>query len=111
MSIDLRATLYDMTKAMMKAMNVEFEYQIRNRLHDWLVSGKATVPPVQQQPLDANGQPVTPPPGTTSPPPPGMAAPPPPAPMAPPNRPPPPPMPSGGSSLPPPVPMPPPGNP
>ncbi len=55
---DLRATLYDMTKEMMKAMNVEFEYQIRNRLHDWLVSDKATLPPVQQQPLNASGQPA-----------------------------------------------------
>jgi hypothetical protein len=48
---DLPGTLYDMTKAMMDAMNVEFEYQVRQRLRDWIVTGAALVPPVQQQPL------------------------------------------------------------
>ena len=57
---DLRAMLYDMTKAMMDAMNVEFEYQIRNRLHDWLVSGTAVVPPVRQQSLDDSAPPTMP---------------------------------------------------
>lgn len=69
---DLRAKLYEMTKAMMDAMNVEFEYQIRNRLHDWLASGTAPVPAVQAQPLDGS-----PPPGASpSSPPPDMGAPP-----------------------------------
>lgn len=58
---DLRATLYDMTKKMMQSMNVEFEYQVRHRLHDWLASGTAAVPPVQQQPLNATGTPTSPP--------------------------------------------------
>jgi hypothetical protein len=47
---DLRATLYDVTKAAMDAMNVEFEYQIRRNLTPWLVSGVPAA--VQQQPLD-----------------------------------------------------------
>ena len=75
---DLRATLYDMTKAMMDAMNVEFEYQIRNRLHDWLASGTAVVPPVQAQPLDSSDQPTMPLPTMappTMPPPPGTLSP------------------------------------
>ena len=46
---DLRAALYDITKATMDAMNVEFEYQVRRNLAPWLVS--ATPGPVQQQPL------------------------------------------------------------
>lgn len=92
---DLRERLYDMTKAMMQAMNVEFEYQVRNRLHDWLASGTAAVPPVQAQPLNAGPPPGTPP-APNAPPPPNM----------PPSAPPPPPE----TALPPPVPMPPPGN-
>lgn len=48
---DLRATLYDMTRMMMDAMNVEFEYQLRRNLRDWLVSDSAVPAPVQQQPL------------------------------------------------------------
>ena len=48
---DLRGTLYDVTKAAMDAMNVEFEYQVRRNLASWLLS--ATPSPVQQQPLGA----------------------------------------------------------
>ena len=52
----LRQTLYDMTKAMMDNMNVEFEYQVRKSLHDWLQdtspSSTAVPPPVTQQPLN-----------------------------------------------------------
>ncbi len=52
----LRQTLYDMTKAMMDNMNVEFEYQVRKSLHDWLQdtspSSTAVPPPVAAQPLN-----------------------------------------------------------
>ncbi len=50
---DLPAALYDMTKQMMDSMNVEFEFQLRRSLRDWLQPVGAAVPvPVQQQPLD-----------------------------------------------------------
>jgi hypothetical protein len=52
----LRQTLYDMTKAMMDNMNVEFEYQVRHALHDWILDsaeGGIDVPkPVESQPLN-----------------------------------------------------------
>lgn len=48
---DLPATLYDMTKAMMERMNVEFEYQVRHSLSAWLLPAGALRTPVQQQPL------------------------------------------------------------
>lgn len=102
---DLRARLYDMTRAMMQAMNVEFEYQVQNRLHDWVVSGNAAVPRVQQQPL--NAAPLEPPPSA-----PTQLAPPaqqmaPPAPQL--NAPPPQMAPPASLAVPPPpVPMPPP---
>lgn len=48
----LRGTLYDMVKAMMQSMNVEFEYQLRHNLRDWLVGTTAAPTPVQQAPLD-----------------------------------------------------------
>jgi hypothetical protein len=48
---DIRATLYDMTKAMMDSMNIEFEYQVRHNLKDWLAPANATPAPVQQQNL------------------------------------------------------------
>jgi hypothetical protein len=82
---DLRATLYDVTKAAMDAMNVEFEYQIRRNLTPWLVS--AVPPPVQQQPLDTT-------PG---------ASPPEAPPMPPPAGAPPMPPPAGAQPMPPPV--------
>lgn len=97
---DLRERLYEMTKAMMKAMNLEFEYQVRNRLHDWMASGTAAVPPVQAQPLNSGPPPGTPPSPNAPP-----SAPPAPPSAAPPSAPPPPPE----TALPPPVPMPPPG--
>ena len=54
---DLRGALYTMTKAMMDDMNVEFEYQVRHSLKDWLQTtapAAAAIPaPVQVQPLDA----------------------------------------------------------
>lgn len=48
---DLPSVLYDMTKEMMDRMNVEFEYQVRHSLRDWLVPEGAPQTPVQQQPL------------------------------------------------------------
>jgi hypothetical protein len=48
----LRPVLYDMTKAMMSDMNVEFEYQIRKNLRNWLTTDTAPPTPVEQAPLD-----------------------------------------------------------
>jgi hypothetical protein len=52
----LPATLYKLTRQMMFDMNVEFEYQVRHSLKDWLqdTTPAATPAPVQAQPL---GQP------------------------------------------------------
>jgi hypothetical protein len=50
----IRAALYDMTRQMMDDMNVEFEYQIRRSLRDYLQSvspGAPTPAPVQTQDL------------------------------------------------------------
>jgi hypothetical protein len=49
---DLRSVLYDMTKNMMVDMNIEFEYQIRHNLKNWLTSTTAPDTPVQQAPLN-----------------------------------------------------------
>lgn len=49
---DLRPILYDMTKSMMSDMNIEFEYQIRHNLKDWLTNTAAPGAPVEQAPLD-----------------------------------------------------------
>jgi hypothetical protein len=67
---DLRGALYDLTKQLMDAMNVEFEYQVRRSLRDWLVSGDAAPAPVQQQPLGAPGSPTPSIPAQPLPPPP-----------------------------------------
>ena len=60
----LRSALYDLTKQMMSDMNVEFEFQIRHSLHDWLQdapdSGPAVPAPVTAQPLDGSPVPPTP---------------------------------------------------
>jgi len=48
----IRRVLYEMTKTMMNDMNVEFEYQIRHNLKDWLTSSAAPAAPVEQAPLD-----------------------------------------------------------
>jgi hypothetical protein len=56
-SDSLRATLYDMVRLMMDAMNVEFEYQVRRALRPWLSSGTAAETPVEQTPLGAPGAP------------------------------------------------------
>ena len=49
---NLRPVLYDMTKAMMSDMNVEFEYQLRHNLKDYLTSPAAPDTPVEQAPLE-----------------------------------------------------------
>ncbi|MBV8094748.1 MAG: hypothetical protein JOY71_05165 [Acetobacteraceae bacterium] len=49
---DLRTALYELTRQMMEALNVEFEYQVRHSLQDWLITPKPAVPaPVEQQAL------------------------------------------------------------
>ena len=60
---DLRGVLYDMTRAMMDDMNVEFEFQARRALRDWLQTpAVAPAPaPVQKQDLTAPGTPPPPP--------------------------------------------------
>jgi len=48
----LRPVLYEITRTMMEKMNVEFEYQIRHNLREWLVSPTAPDAPVEQTPLE-----------------------------------------------------------
>jgi hypothetical protein len=61
---DLRATLYDVTKAMMDSMNVEFQYQLQRNLPQWLMTASAVPPPVQAEPLPTTpGGPTSLPPG------------------------------------------------
>jgi hypothetical protein len=48
----LRGTLYDMTRKMLDDMNVEFEYQVRRNLRDWLISETSVPTPVEQAPLE-----------------------------------------------------------
>lgn len=48
----LRPALYDMTQAMMSDMNIEFEYQIRHNLKDWLTVVAAPGIAVEQAPLE-----------------------------------------------------------
>jgi hypothetical protein len=67
-----RAELYDMVRQMMGDMNVEFEFQVRHALKDYLQPSEPTAPPpgpVEQQQLG-------PPPGTTESAPSAPAAPP-----------------------------------
>lgn len=80
---DLRGALYALTRQLMQAMNVEFEYQVRRSLGDWLLPSEMPRP-VSQAPLTP--PPTTPgmpaslaPPGAPVPPkaPPPMMAPPP----------------------------------
>ena len=49
---NLQNNLYDLTKQMMDAMNVEFEFQLRKTLSSWLVTGNGVPAPVVAQPLD-----------------------------------------------------------
>jgi len=48
---DIASTLYDMTKAMMDTMNIEFEFQVRRSLRAFLLPEGASQAPVEQQPL------------------------------------------------------------
>lgn len=66
----IRKTLYEMVKAMMDSMNVEFEYQVRRVLRSWVTTGTAAETPVEQTPLGAPGSTAAPatPPATMSPP-------------------------------------------
>ncbi len=50
---DLRGGLYDITQQMMQDMNVEFEYQVRRTLRDWLQEASTAPAPaaVERQPL------------------------------------------------------------
>ncbi len=49
---NLQNNLYDLTKQMMDAMNVEFEFQLKKTLPTWLATGNAVPAPVVAQPLD-----------------------------------------------------------
>ncbi|MBV8455692.1 MAG: hypothetical protein JO122_03640 [Acetobacteraceae bacterium] len=86
---DLRGALYSLTTSLMQQMNVEFEYQVRRSLANWLVSASAAPQGVQQAPLpattpaspaapapSARTAPVTPPPAATPAPSPAPTAPP-----------------------------------
>lgn len=66
---DLPSALYQFTREMLDQMNVEFEYQVRHALADWLLPEGAVPSPVQSAPL----QPETP--GPPAPPAPPLAAP------------------------------------
>jgi hypothetical protein len=63
----LRHALYDLTRSLMNSMNVEFEYQLRRSLGDWLVEGSAAPAPIQAQPLPAPGTSSTPAPAPAAP--------------------------------------------
>ena len=61
---DSRAVLYDFTTQMLNDMNVEFEYQVKKSLKDWLAPGTSTAPAppsVQAQPLSPPVRELTPP--------------------------------------------------
>ncbi len=50
-----RAALYELVKLMMRDMNVEFEFQVKRRLRDYLQTEDSTAPapaPVQSQDLN-----------------------------------------------------------
>jgi hypothetical protein len=55
---DIRPVLYDITRALMSDMNIEFEYQIRQHLKAWLTTGAAPAAPVEQAPLDGSDAPA-----------------------------------------------------
>ena len=51
---DSRAVLYDFTTQMLNDMNVEFEFQVKRSLKDWLQATAGTAPPpppIESQPL------------------------------------------------------------
>ena len=58
-----QAVLYDFTKQMLDDMNVEFEFQVKRSLHEWLQPTAGTAPPpppVQTQDLAAPARPTGP---------------------------------------------------
>ena len=68
-----RAALYELTKLMMSDINVELEYQVKQKLRDYLQTGDETAPPpppVQTQDLNTG----TPMPGSDPGPPPAAPA-------------------------------------
>ena len=53
---DIRAVLYQFTRQMMDDMNVEFEFQVKKSLGEWLQTTAGTAPapaPIQSQDLGA----------------------------------------------------------
>jgi hypothetical protein len=69
---DQAAAIYDMLKTMMFDMNVELEYQIRNKLRSWVVDARAQPPrspaPVAPAPVSPSEILPTPPPAPPPPP-------------------------------------------
>ncbi|MGH7070613.1 MAG: hypothetical protein ACREFO_11430 [Acetobacteraceae bacterium] len=51
----LRQALYDLTRKLMNTMNVEFEYQLRRTLGEWLVSSSVTPATIETAPLPGPG--------------------------------------------------------
>ncbi|MDA8050080.1 MAG: hypothetical protein M0002_08755 [Rhodospirillales bacterium] len=51
----LRQALYDLTRRIMNTMNVEFEYQLRRSLGEWLVHASATPAVIEAKPLGPPG--------------------------------------------------------
>jgi hypothetical protein len=77
----MRAALYEMLKSLMSEMNVELEYQIRNKLKTWVVNAQAE-PASQPQPAsqaqpEPQAQPAPQPEAAPQPEPPPAAEPPP----------------------------------
>jgi hypothetical protein len=78
---DLSAALYQFTRDMMDQMNVEFEYQVRHSLAQWLLPEGAVPAAVEAAPL--SGEPPGPPPPAPFAAPPTSPLAPPPTPLAP----------------------------
>ena len=77
---DLPAVLYQFTREMLDQMNIEFEYQVRRSLANWLLPSGALPGPVQAAPLSPEAPPSPSPQG----PPPEEPPLPPPTPLEPP---------------------------
>lgn len=76
---EVRAALYSLTRELMQQMNVEFEYQAKRSLRQWLLNASAIPATVEQAPLapPAPGGPTARPGPVAPPPQPGPVAPPP----------------------------------
>ncbi len=75
-----RAAVYDLLKTMMFQMNVELEYQLRNKLKPWVVNTQpapAPAPQAQPTPPASAPEPPPPPPDSAPEPPPAAEVPPP----------------------------------